>query len=286
LKPTHPKETVMTKTRVSAPLVIASAVTGCALCLTLAAPIAYADALEPVRGAVNTSRSNTPCPALNYNGDLEGAAQTYARSNKLQTPGGYQGATHGFRGTGDPQAQAISSAMSGGHFPAAIEDCSYKDFGVGFVRDSNNDIDTVTIVFGAPPAAKPAPPAGPVAPVTTPCPDGSTVPAGQACPVKPPPPPPPPPPVTNAIALSFGPPHLGSITATIKNSSNLTAKCTYDASGITKTHRDFTVSPQGSTDLTFNGFNTGSSYHVVVSCHDAGGKQTQEIGHAETDVTF
>jgi hypothetical protein len=93
-------------------------------------------------------------------------------------------------------------------------------------------------------------------------------------------------PVTNAIALSFSPPGFGSITATVTNSSDLTAKCTYDASGLTKTHRDFTVGPRGSTNLTFNGFNTGTSYHVVVSCHDASGKQSQEIGHVEQDVTF
>ena len=95
-----------------------------------------------------------------------------------------------------------------------------------------------------------------------------------------------PPPVTDAITLSFAPPGLGSITATVTNSSDLTAKCTYDATGLTKTHRDFTVSPHGSTNLTFNGFNTGTSYHVVVKCSDASGKQTQEIGRADQDVTF
>jgi hypothetical protein len=72
----------------------------------------------------------------------------------------------------------------------------------------------------------------------------------------------------------------------VTNSSELTAKCTYDATGLTKTHRDFTVPSKGSTPLTFNGLNTGTSYHVVVSCHDASGKQPQEIGHAEQDVTF
>jgi hypothetical protein len=85
--------------------------------------------------------------------------------------------------------------------------------------------------------------------------------------------------------LSFGPPRLGSITATISNSSALTAKCTYDSTPF-NTHRDFTVNPNGSTNLNFSGFNTGTSYHVVVSCHDASGKQTQEIGHAETNVSF
>jgi hypothetical protein len=92
--------------------------------------------------------------------------------------------------------------------------------------------------------------------------------------------------VTNAIQLSFGPPHLGNITATISNSSDLTAQCTYDAQGIVDAHRDFQVGPKGSTALKFSGFNTGTSYHVVVSCKDASGKQPGEIGHAETNVTF
>ena len=92
-------------------------------------------------------------------------------------------------------------------------------------------------------------------------------------------------PVTDAIKLSFGPPAFTSITATVTNSSQLKATCTYDASP-SSTHRDFTVPPNGSTDLTFNGLSLGATYHAVVSCHDASGKQPQEIGHAETDVTF
>jgi hypothetical protein len=104
-----------------------------------------------------------------------------------------------------------------------------------------------------------------------------TVPAGQTCPAAPP--------VINAIQLQFGPPHLGGITATITNSSALTAKCTYDSTPF-NTHRDFTVAPNGKTDLTFTGINTNTNYHVVVSCHDASGKQTQEIGHQETNVAF
>lgn len=106
-----------------------------------------------------------------------------------------------------------------------------------------------------------------------------------AAPVQVPAAPVPAPPVTNAIQLSFGPPHFGSITATITNSSALTAKCTYDSTPF-NTHRDFTVNPNGSKDLTFNGINTLTNYHVVVSCHDASGKQTQEIGHQETNVAF
>ncbi len=106
-----------------------------------------------------------------------------------------------------------------------------------------------------------------------------------AAPAAPPPEASAPPPVTDAIRLSFAPPKLGSITATVTNSSPLTAQCTYDADPFGE-HRDFTVPAKGTTNLTFSGFNTGTSYHVVVSCHDADGKQPQEIGHAETDVTF
>jgi hypothetical protein len=91
--------------------------------------------------------------------------------------------------------------------------------------------------------------------------------------------------VTDAIRLSFGPPTFTSITATVTNSSELKATCTYDASP-SDTHRDFTVPPKGSTNLTFNGLSLGATYHAVVSCHDASGQQPQEIGHAETDVTF
>jgi hypothetical protein len=112
-----------------------------------------------------------------------------------------------------------------------------------------------------------------------------TVPAGQTCP--------PPPLVTDAITLSFAPPKIitlippsASITATVSNSSDLTAKCTYDATPDFDSHRDFTVNPHRSTDLTFNGVATGTNYHVVVSCHDASGKQTQEIGGAVTDQPF
>jgi hypothetical protein len=100
--------------------------------------------------------------------------------------------------------------------------------------------------------------------------------------------------VTDAITLSFGPvkhgtlfpPTLSSITATIKNSSDLTAKCTYDATPDFDSHRDFTVSPHGSTDLTFEGVETGSNYHATVTCHDASGMQKPPIGSDSKNPTF
>jgi hypothetical protein len=111
------------------------------------------------------------------------------------------------------------------------------------------------------------------------------------CPAPPPPkqlpPPPPPPPavVTDAISLSFGPPGLGSITATVSNSSDLNGKCTYDASPL-NIHRDFNVPAHGSTDLTFTGLNTFTTYHAKVTCNDSSGKQKPPIGSDSKDVSF
>lgn len=95
-----------------------------------------------------------------------------------------------------------------------------------------------------------------------------------------------PPPVTNAIKLSFGPAKLGSITATISNSSNLPAQCTYDATPDFDSHREFAVPPNGSTPLTFRGFNTGTTYHAVVTCNDSSGTQSEPLGRVETDFRF
>lgn len=136
----------------------------------------------------------------------------------------------------------------------------------------------------APPAAPPAPAPNADRPVR--CTGGGyELPPGSDC-SKTPNPNPPAAPVTNAIQLSFGPPRFGSITATVSNSSALTATCSYHSTPIDPGIPNFTVGPHASTDVPIKGFNTGTSYHVTVSCHDASGKQTQEIGHAETNVTF
>ncbi|OBB66345.1 hypothetical protein [Mycobacterium sp. 852014-50255_SCH5639931] len=145
----------------------------------------------------------------------------------------------------------------------------------------------------APAAPAPAPAPAPNANNPVHCTAGYTLPPGSDCSKTPnpnPPPAPAPAPVTNAIQLTFGPVSGNgltgkSITATVTNSSALTAKCTYD-SAPGGNHLDFTVGPNASTALPFDGFGFPVNYHVVVSCHDASGKQTQEIGHAETNVTF
>ena len=71
----------MIATRVCASVFFTSAVTGfSALSGTLAVPIAHADPLDNIRGAVNAARANTACPPLNYNGQLEAAAQAWVRN--------------------------------------------------------------------------------------------------------------------------------------------------------------------------------------------------------------
>jgi hypothetical protein len=305
----------MTRTRAFASVRIATAVTGCALSVALGAPVAHADDPLPGQNATITGdrhKYGPACPPLKFNPVLEAVAQGLAQL--IEDPPAmidadrakYQGELREFKGNGDPQAAALTNTYNAGA-GGMLDKCDWTEFGSGFHRF--NDRDYVAIVFGKPAPAAPPPGAGtqpgtgtqpgagtqpgtgtqPGAGTLPPvqCPDGSSVPAGQACPVIAPPPPLP---VTDAIRLSFGKPNISvfgsSITATVKNSSGLTASCTYDASGLAATHRDFTVGPKVSTDLKFDGTATGSTYHVVVSCHDASGTQPQEIGHQETDVTF
>ncbi|MGD1256614.1 hypothetical protein ACKUT9_20520 [Mycobacterium seoulense] len=266
----------------SAGYVFAACALGCASA-TMAMPAAHADPLDNIRGAVNNARAQSTCPPLTYSSLLEADAQRYVRFNEFEeNPSGYGGHVVGFRVKDDPTDKATSEAV--GQASPSIHDCTFKDFGVGMLRLDAVDLSEVAIVLGRPsaPAPAPAPNSNPVR-----CSAGYTLPPGSDCSKtpNPNPPPAPAPPVTNAIQLKFGPPSLGSITATISNSSALTAKCTYDSTPF-NTHRDFTVDPHGSTDLTFNGVNSNTNYHVVVSCHDASGKQTQEIGHQETNVAF
>lgn len=120
------------------------------------------------------------------------------------------------------------------------------------------------------------------------CPDGSptpTVPAGQQCAAIPE--------VTNAIEASFGAPGATSIAFNVTNTSKLSATCNYVATTNSinplvppKTTRQFTVPANGNHTETFSGAPTFSTYNVVLSCHDASGKQKSEIGHVETSVTW
>jgi hypothetical protein len=127
---------------------LASATGICLLCTTLAMPIARADPLDGPRGAVQKARADSTCGPLNYNVDLENAAQQFARNDnnasELQWPGYTGGDIRLFDGYGDPQSAAIDGMLSGaGGF---VRDCRFKDYGVGFVRVGERD--TVSLALG------------------------------------------------------------------------------------------------------------------------------------------
>ena len=92
-------------------------------------------------------------------------------------------------------------------------------------------------------------------------------------------------PVTNAITLAFSPANIGSIVATVSNSSDLNASCHYSSQPI-DSPRDFNVPAHGSTPLTFTGINAGINYTATVTCNDASGKQTVPLGSSTQNVKF
>jgi hypothetical protein len=263
--------------RTPASFAVATAFVGASLLSgALAAPVANADPLGAIRAAVNGNRASTPCPAYKYSGFLEGAAQKYARSEAPldSQAAGYNGRSIGFLGSGDPQAAAINSAYTRGA-GGMISNCEFTEFGVGFVRHEDREVDVVTIIFGAPPA-----------PVEAPAPKVEEKP-------KPPeviPPPPPPPEVapTNAVRMDINKSFLNA-TVTITNTSKVAGKCNYDANDargiLPGIHRDVNLGANGTATLTVPAPPLGSTYHVVLSCTGDFNGQQVEFGHVEQDVS-
>lgn len=274
-------------TRTISSLALATAFTGVSvLSGLLAMPVAHADPLDAI---INTVKKDRParCPALNYdNGILEGAAQAYARSENPVDgqPTAYNGRTLAFLGSGDPQAAATTSAYSHGA-GGVITNCDFTDFGVGFIRHEDREVDVVTIVLGSP--AKPAQQQQPVdtgpAPVAAPvvCPPDSpvpSVPAGQTCPAAPVAP-------TDAVQVSFD--RGFTWTVNVTSSAAIAGKCTYVASNpiLPGVNKSFTLGPNGSASFGVLAPPPLSTYHVVVSCKgDFNGKNV-EYGHVEQDVS-
>jgi hypothetical protein len=274
----------------SASFAVATAVVGSVLSGAVAAPTAHADPiLDPIIAEVNASRSHSTCPPLNYSPQLEADAQAYARRPKGDTamPGGYPGQLHGIQADGDPTSKAITNMMAVAN--DFIKDCKWKDFGAGMVR--NDDESSVAVVLGQ---GAPAPANNP--PPRLLCSIGGYAPPGQTCPEAPANNPPPAantaPPVTDAIQANFGQPTLTSIPLTVTNTSSLAASCHYVAVpgqnvfGIQNTTRDFSVAANATHTETFNGHATGTTYTVTISCRDASGKQTAELGHQNLTVTW
>jgi hypothetical protein len=160
----------MTGTSRSESLVVMAAVVGTVVTGLLTSPLAHADPLDAIRGAVNGSRAQSTCSALTYNLDLEAAAQQLARSGDAYLhvyPHGYQGNTQANLVSNDPTDKATEELVAQEVGP--IHDCSYKDFGVGMFRNEGTDESIVTVVLGrpaAPPAPAPGPTYAPQAPQT------------------------------------------------------------------------------------------------------------------------
>lgn len=280
----------MTRTRASATLAFATTFVGTSvLSGVLAMPVAHADPLDAIRSAVNGNRQATACPAYTYSGVLEGAAQTYARSENPVDgqPGGYNGRTLAFLGSGDPQADAINSAYKRGA-GGLIGNCDFTEFGVGFVRYEDREVDVVTIVFGAPPKAAPKVDS-PVVPQTTPCQGSAPVPVGTPCPVVAKEVPlPSPDSITMSVANAGG-----KINVTFTNSSDVAGSCDYvatptsfDPLGVLPTiNKTVQVKAKGTGAL--NGEKAPpplATYHLAATCTGTVNGQSVPLGNPQADI--
>lgn len=246
----------------------------------LTMPTAHADdPLGPIRATVNGDRSRTGCPAYTYNAALEVAAQAYVRAAAGQ--GGYNGKTRMFLGFGDPQAAAINDAYKGGA-GELISNCEYTEFGVGFIRAEDVEIDTVAIIFGAPASAAaqaPPPPASPSPQV--PCPAGSitpTVPIGGVCVDAPPP--------TNQVSVSFAKGLMWTVT--VKNASSIAGTCTFTSTGPGGglSNKTFNIGANGSASFQVAPPLPFATYNVVTSCRGLFNGKDIEFGHNEQKVSL
>jgi hypothetical protein len=258
----------------------------------LAMPLAHADPLDAIRSAVNGNRSATACGALTYSGALEGAAQAYARSENPVDgqPAGYNGRTLAFLGSGDPQADAINSAYKRGA-GGLISNCDFTEFGVGFVRHEDREVDVVTIVFGAPPKAAPVVVPDTPKDTTVTCPAGSptatVVPPATCAPV------PAALPDPNSVTMTASGAGLGKVNVSFKNSSDVLATCQYTASpssnplGVLPTiNKTVKVNAKGSGAL--NGEPAPPplvSYHLSANCTGIVNGSEVPLGNPETDVS-
>lgn len=265
---------------------IAIAVAGASLLSGgLATPIAHADdPLAPIRGTVNGDRARTTCPAFTYNRVLEDAAQTSVRFKPMDAVlARYNGKTTDFYGFGDPQVEAINKAYRQGAGDV-IGDCTYTEFGVGFLR--TDDFDRVAIVFGTPTPAKtptitpaPEPTLTPTPAVQT-CPAGSptpTVPAfGTCAPVAPP---------KDKVSVSFAKGLQWTVNVT--STAEIPGKCSYAATNpvLPGSNKNFDIGPRGSASFTVLAPPPFSTYRVVVSCSGTFDGATVEFGHVEQDVS-
>jgi hypothetical protein len=280
------------------------------------APAAHADPLDPIRGAVNNLRAQSPCGPLNYSIALEGEAQARVGNKLPGVPpaGQYNGQVVRGWYSSDPESKSIAGLMSSSG--NAIKDCRYKDFGVGMIRDTEHDFSDVAVALGIPAAPPPPPqpvqcPAGSTTPTvpagqtctaappvpcpagsTTPtvpagqqctaapktkCPDGSSVNAGSDCPAP-----------TDAVSVTFNK-GLGVWTVNVANSADISGQCTYKATsdnGTPGSSKNFSIAAKGTANFTVPAPLLLTSYHVVTSCTGNYNGKSVEFGHNEQDVSL
>jgi hypothetical protein len=131
-----------------------------------------------------------------------------------------------------------------------------------------------------PPAAGPTPGPAPAAAPPVQCPDGSTVPAGQNCPVEPPP--------TNAVTMTFQKQGFNEV-ATFTNSSKVSGQCHYDAEDVNgilpgKTD-DFSIGANGKVTRTYPAPPPFSTYNATVTCHGNFNGQDVQFGNTSQPVS-
>jgi hypothetical protein len=253
----------------------------------LAMPVAHADPLDAIRAAVNGVRAGSPCGALTYSGQLEAAAQGYARNRADQNLHGYPGTARLVSLKDDPTAKATEYLMIENE--NSIRDCRYKDFGVGMTRVDDDENSVVAVALGEP-APAPAPQAPPQqAPPQadnrgTFCTEtGVTVPAGQKCPAKAAVQKPP----TDAVRMVIAR-GLTDVTVQVSSTANIAGQCTFNAEEVNglglPVTRTFDIAPRGSEELSLLPPLIGQTYHAVVSCRGDFNGQNVEFGRAEQDV--
>lgn len=214
--------------RASASIAVVSVLTGVAA--SLAVPIAHADTLGDMRAAVNGVRAGSTCPPLAYNGELEGDAQTLVGNTASTAPRtGYPGNSVTVSGHNDPTSAAIDDALAKAR--SYINDCKYQAFGVGMVRESNDEFSFVAIALGIPPAPPPPPPPPPSSAAPAPAPVIVTTTAA------------PKPLVGPSVSADPG---LTGVTFTVTDRSGKSSTCEYASEGYTDS---FGLQANGSFDL-------------------------------------
>ena len=180
------------------------------------------------------------------------------------------------KGCGGATSQEIAWAKPYENFNLAVQGCRKSTLG----GDDCGPWSDYKYTAPPNPAAQQAPPQQqpqtPPQAQTKQCPDGSTIPVADACPVKKVAP-------TNAVTMKVAKAGL-QVNVTVGNTSDLAAECTYDATEANglglPVHRDFSLAAKGSTTLTFPAPIIGQSWQLVSACNAPFEGQTVEIGRA------